>query len=248
VKFLDSIASSENQFVRNRQRRTTEERMKKASLLCIYFNVTLNPRLTSEDVTIRPVLFSEPVLHGHFHLARNESCATRSASSGAAGVVNENASFVGRVEDCGVDCYRRCGVGSQKEHLAGDRCSCTSFRFGNPRESAESLCLDLCPGNSEFHEGALNSLHHRGRAADVGPPIISALPKLIHVPSADSQTCLWLEPILRGLAHEAQNPSEGSGSIVHHLTGVMFVQAVRAWIGRQPKGQGGWLGALRDNK
>src|SRR4030095_7843042 len=38
---------------------------------------------------------------------------------------------------------------------------------------------------------------------EVGNPIISLLPKLIHVPHSDSQTCLWLEPILNGLARDA---------------------------------------------
>jgi AraC-like DNA-binding protein len=82
----------------------------------------------------------------------------------------------------------------------------------------------------------------------VGNPIISLLPKLIHVPHSDTQTCLWLEPILKGLAHEAQNRTIGSGSLINHLTGVMFVQAVRAWIQGQPQGQGGWLGALGDSQ
>jgi Cupin len=37
---------------------------------------------------------------------------------------------------------------------------------------------------------------------EVGNPIISLLPKLIHVSHKDTQTCIWLEPILKGLAHE----------------------------------------------
>src|SRR5215207_9824258 len=57
-----------------------------------------------------------------------------------------------------------------------------------------------------------------------------------------------LEPMLRLLAHEAQNPREGSGTIIGHLTGIIFIQAVRNWIESQPHGQGGWLGALRDKQ
>jgi Cupin len=33
---------------------------------------------------------------------------------------------------------------------------------------------------------------------EVGNPIISLLPKLIHVSHKDTQTCIWLEPILKG--------------------------------------------------
>jgi AraC-like DNA-binding protein len=83
---------------------------------------------------------------------------------------------------------------------------------------------------------------------DVGNPIISLLPKLIYVPHDDNQTCIWLDSILKGLANEAQNPTVGSGSLINHLTGVMFVQSVRAWIQSQSNSQGGWLGALRDKQ
>jgi len=81
-----------------------------------------------------------------------------------------------------------------------------------------------------------------------GNPILSLLPDLIYVPQEKIQSAVWLEPMLRLLAHEAQNPREGSGSIIGHLTGIIFVQAVRAWIESQPEGQGGWLGALRDKQ
>jgi AraC-like DNA-binding protein len=83
---------------------------------------------------------------------------------------------------------------------------------------------------------------------EVGNPIVSLLPRVLHVPHSDARIGYWLEPILNGLAHEAQNPGVGTGALVNHLTGVMFVQAVRAWIRRQPQGEGGWLGALRDSQ
>jgi len=83
---------------------------------------------------------------------------------------------------------------------------------------------------------------------EIGNPILPLLPELIHVPQEKIESAAWLEPMLRLLAHEAQNPREGSGSIIGHLTGIIFVQAVRAWIEAQPQGHGGWLGALRDKQ
>jgi AraC-like DNA-binding protein len=83
---------------------------------------------------------------------------------------------------------------------------------------------------------------------EIGNPILPLLPDVIHVPREKIQNAIWLEPMLRLLAHEAQNPREGSGSIIGHLTGIIFVQAVRAWIESQPQGHGGWLGALRDKQ
>jgi AraC-like DNA-binding protein len=81
-----------------------------------------------------------------------------------------------------------------------------------------------------------------------GNPIFALLPDLIHVRREKLHSAVRLEPMLKLLAHEAQTPREGSGSIIGHLTAIIFVQAVRAWIEEQPQGQGGWLGALRDKQ
>jgi AraC-like DNA-binding protein len=83
---------------------------------------------------------------------------------------------------------------------------------------------------------------------ELGNPILPLLPELIHVPCDKMEGKIWLESSLKLLAHEARSPREGSGSIIGHLTGIIFVQAVRAWIEAQPQGQGGWLGALRDKQ
>ena len=83
---------------------------------------------------------------------------------------------------------------------------------------------------------------------EIGNPIFSVLPELIHVPRDKIKTYAWLEPMLRLLAHESQNPNEGSVSIIAHLTAIIFVQAVRSWIEMQPESLGGWLGALRDKQ
>ena len=82
----------------------------------------------------------------------------------------------------------------------------------------------------------------------IGNPILPLLPDIIHVRREQIQRSAWLEAMFQLLAHEAQNPREGSGSIIGHLTGIIFVQAVRAWIESQPQGHGGWLGALRDKQ
>jgi len=112
------------------------------------------------------------------------------------------------------------------------------------RRSPRTNLVRLGGGGSETI-GICGSFKFENQA---GNPIVSLLPKLIHVPHSDTQTCVWLEPIVNGLAHEVQNPAVGSGSLINHLTGVMFVQAVRAWLQSQPEGAGGWLGAFRDQQ
>jgi len=82
----------------------------------------------------------------------------------------------------------------------------------------------------------------------IGNPILPLLPDLIHIPHEKSERGTWIESTLKLLAYEAQFPKEGSGSIIGHVTGIIFVQAVREWIAEQAQGQGGWLGALRDKQ
>jgi len=77
-------------------------------------------------------------------------------------------------------------------------------------------------------------------------PLLSLLPPLIHLPSADGQVPEWLEATVRLLAAETRAPRAGTETIVTRLTDVIFVQLLRAWAERLPIGQGGWLGALRD--
>src|SRR5262245_697665 len=77
-------------------------------------------------------------------------------------------------------------------------------------------------------------------------PLLSLLPPLIHLESADGQMPKWLEATVRLLAAETRAPRAGTETIVTRLTDVIFVQLLRAWAERLPVGKGGWLGALRD--
>ena len=83
---------------------------------------------------------------------------------------------------------------------------------------------------------------------EIGNPILPLLPEMIYVSCEKMEGRGWLESSLKLLSHEAQYPREGSASIIGHITGIIFIQAVRAWIESQPQGQGGWLGALRDKQ
>ena len=82
----------------------------------------------------------------------------------------------------------------------------------------------------------------------IGNPILPLLPDMIHLPREETRSGTWLESMLDLLANEAQFPREGSGSIIGHVTGIIFIQAVREWVTSQADGQGGWLGALRDKQ
>ncbi len=79
-------------------------------------------------------------------------------------------------------------------------------------------------------------------------PLISLLPRFIHISGAREQADGWLDSTLRQLIFEARYTRPGSQIMVTRLTDLIFVQAVRVWLATQPKNEGGWLGALRDRQ
>lgn len=77
-------------------------------------------------------------------------------------------------------------------------------------------------------------------------PLISLLPPFIHVTYEQRDAFPWLESTLRFINHETHQRSDGSDMIIVRLVELLFVQLIRAWFQKQPDGEVGWLGALRD--
>lgn len=77
-------------------------------------------------------------------------------------------------------------------------------------------------------------------------PILSLLPKVMHISREDQQATPWLEVTIRFLAYEASRREQGFDTAIAKLVDLLFIQIMRAWQAIQPSGEGGWFGALRD--
>ena len=91
-------------------------------------------------------------------------------------------------------------------------------------------------------------------------PLLSALPRVLHVPAvaggeasgadgggAGGRAELpWLRAHLDMVACEARSGRPGAEVVIARLTEVLFVQAIRAELAELPPDARGWLGALRD--
>lgn len=80
---------------------------------------------------------------------------------------------------------------------------------------------------------------------DSGPfnPLLSALPRMLHMPSIGSG---WLSSLPEQVLREWRDPRPGSVTVLTRLAEVMFIEVLRqhiAVIGFQERG---WLAALRD--
>lgn len=78
--------------------------------------------------------------------------------------------------------------------------------------------------------------------------LIRLLPKLIHVDTWKSPEMEWIQSTLRFIATEAQQLNAGGETVITRLADILVIQAIRAWIARDPAAQMGWLGALRDKQ
>lgn len=78
--------------------------------------------------------------------------------------------------------------------------------------------------------------------------LIDVLPAMIHVEGAESPQLEWIQSTVRLIAAEAREPRPGGETVITRLADVLVIQAIRAWIERDPAARTGWLGALRDRQ
>ena len=87
-------------------------------------------------------------------------------------------------------------------------------------------------------------------AFEFGGPLaksfLAVFPEWIRVPRGERGGNEWLDATMRFLEQETRQPDVGAGTIITSLIDVLFVEAVRTWLRKQPLGAAGWLGALRD--
>ena len=77
-------------------------------------------------------------------------------------------------------------------------------------------------------------------------PLVSLLPPLLHLRSADVERQPQLQLSIQLLRLESAVTADGSELVVPRILDSLLVFLLRAWIEGQPAGKGGWFGALRD--
>jgi AraC-like DNA-binding protein len=83
---------------------------------------------------------------------------------------------------------------------------------------------------------------------DVRPfnPLISTLPRLLHVRDGDGPKRGWLSHFVQVALAESRDKRAGGESVLARLSELMFVQAIRRHLEAMPNEQTGWLAGLRD--
>lgn len=78
--------------------------------------------------------------------------------------------------------------------------------------------------------------------------LIDVLPKVISIDSSAFPDMGWVQSTLRFIAAEARELRPGGETVITRLADILVIQAIRAWIERDPAAQTGWLGALQDRQ
>lgn len=77
-------------------------------------------------------------------------------------------------------------------------------------------------------------------------PVLSLLPRLIHIPAEQAERSRSLQRTLEMLRQEVTERGPGTDVLMARLLDILFVHILRCWLEAQPEGRAGWLGALRD--
>ncbi len=75
-------------------------------------------------------------------------------------------------------------------------------------------------------------------------PLITSLPHVMHLRSSSTQD--WTVQCMRQAVTEALTTRPGSTAVLERLSEMLFIDAMRQYLGTLPEGSSGWLAGLRD--
>src|SRR5262249_61439771 len=103
-----------------------------------------------------------------------------------------------------------------------------AFRLGGKGAVTSFMC-----GGAEFETGASN-------------PLIAILPPVLHLKRTEER---WLGPLAQQILAELETGSPEGTEVITRLTEILFIRAVRAYIGRKIETvESGWLAGVRDEQ
>jgi AraC-like DNA-binding protein len=76
--------------------------------------------------------------------------------------------------------------------------------------------------------------------------LVGLMPNVIQLEPPGSLESEWMHTTLRLVAAEARTLRAGGETVITRLCDVLIVQAIRAWMTRDPAARKGWIGALHD--
>ena len=77
-------------------------------------------------------------------------------------------------------------------------------------------------------------------------PLLSTLPRVLHVKASSTPKAIWLNHFTHYAAMESKEKRAGGECVLAQLSELLFVEVVRIYLDSLPPEQTGWLAGLRD--
>src|SRR5262245_10926036 len=77
-------------------------------------------------------------------------------------------------------------------------------------------------------------------------PILTALPRMLHVSGATLGPDSWVASFLRAAVVESNQQRPGGEAVLERMSEMLFVEVLRRYIDTLPAGETGWLAGMRD--
>ncbi len=77
-------------------------------------------------------------------------------------------------------------------------------------------------------------------------PLLSTLPRVLHVKASTEPKAVWLNNFTHYAAMESKEKRAGGEAVLAQLSELLFVEVVRIYLDSLPAEQTGWLAGLRD--
>jgi AraC-like DNA-binding protein len=115
--------------------------------------------------------------------------------------------------------------------------------FAITLEGAEVTTARLDGGG---HERATIVCGFLGLDARPFNPLLSALPRVLHVPGRTLGADSWVTTFLRSVVTESNRKRPGGEAVLERMSEMLFVEVLRRHIDALPPGETGWLAGMRD--
>jgi AraC-like DNA-binding protein len=80
-----------------------------------------------------------------------------------------------------------------------------------------------------------------------GHPILSLLPKVMHIKATSATSKASLRSVVKSLIAEVTTMNPGAETVISRLADILFVHVLREWLAQQPA-RPSWLAALNDRR
>jgi len=77
-------------------------------------------------------------------------------------------------------------------------------------------------------------------------PLLTALPRVLHVSGATLGLDSWVASFLRAAVVESNQRRPGGEAVLERMSEMLFVEVLRRYVDALPAGQTGWLAGMRD--